>query len=108
MALQLARYKYDTPAGRPLPMVRFTLADNTSRDMLIHPEEFKTEAPGGEVIARRVQIPLILAWALSIHKAQGQTLGESQGQPWKSVRKRTSVRCPQSSHESRRVTSEQL
>ena len=56
------------------PMVRFTLADNTVRMMLMQPEEWKTEAPGGEIVAKRIQVPLILAWALSIHKAQGQTL----------------------------------
>jgi ATP-dependent DNA helicase PIF1 len=64
----------DGKKGRYFPMVRFTLADNTVRTLLCQPEEWKTEAPGGEVIAKRVQVPLILAWALSIHKAQGQTL----------------------------------
>jgi len=60
--------------GRLFPLVRFTLADNTVRTLLCQPEEWKTEAPGGEIVAKRVQVPLILAWALSIHKAQGQTL----------------------------------
>jgi ATP-dependent DNA helicase PIF1 len=50
------------------------MADGTSRDLLCQPEVWKVELPNGEVQAQRQQIPLILAWALSIHKAQGQTL----------------------------------
>lgn len=42
--------------------------------MLILPETWKIELPNGEIQAQRIQVPLILAWALSIHKAQGQTL----------------------------------
>ena len=56
------------------PLVRFPQADGTSRDLLCQREMWKIELPNGEVQASRSQIPLILAWALSIHKAQGQTL----------------------------------
>jgi ATP-dependent DNA helicase PIF1 len=59
---------------RQWPVVRFMVADGTSRDLLCQPESWKVELPNGEVQASRNQIPLILAWALSIHKAQGQTL----------------------------------
>lgn len=60
--------------SRKWPLVRFAIADGTWRDLLCQPESWKVELPNGEVQASRSQIPLILAWALSIHKAQGQTL----------------------------------
>lgn len=56
------------------PLVEFTLADGTTRQLLCEPETWKVELPNGEIQASRQQVPLILAWALSIHKAQGQTL----------------------------------
>ena len=56
------------------PLVRFHIADGTTRELLCQRESWKIELPNGEVQASREQIPLILAWALSIHKAQGQTL----------------------------------
>lgn len=60
--------------SRKWPLVRFAVADGTSRDLLCQRESWKIELPNGEVQASRNQVPLILAWALSIHKAQGQTL----------------------------------
>lgn len=60
--------------SRKWPLVRFSIADGSSRDLLCQPESWKIELPNGEIQASRSQIPLILAWALSIHKAQGQTL----------------------------------
>jgi ATP-dependent DNA helicase PIF1 len=73
--IHAAVYKNGTSSrGRLLPVVGFQLPDGTIREIIVQPEEWKSELPNGEVQAKRSQIPLILAWALSIHKAQGQTL----------------------------------
>lgn len=67
----------DKSAGvdkKKYPLVQFHAVDGSARVMLCVSEPWKVETPTGEVQASREQLPLILAWALSIHKAQGQTL----------------------------------
>ena len=56
------------------PLVRFTTPSGLHIDRLVTREKWSFEAPDGEVMAYRRQVPLILAYAISIHKAQGQTL----------------------------------
>lgn len=57
------------------PVVRFK-SPNGGQDstQLMTPETWKIELPNGEVQACRRQVPLILAYAISIHKSQGQTI----------------------------------
>lgn len=63
--------KKSAAMGIKWPVVEFT---NPKRRLLIQPEAWKVELPDGEVQVSRTQLPLILAWAMSIHKSQGQTL----------------------------------
>lgn len=53
-----------------LPVVNF---DSGPKGVVIQPEEWVVMV-GEKVGARRMQIPLVLAWAVSIHKCQGMTL----------------------------------
>ncbi|KAI5897908.1 uncharacterized protein SCHCODRAFT_02152180 [Schizophyllum commune H4-8] len=52
------------------PLVRFT----NGSQLLCAPLMFTVEGIMGNVEVSRMQVPLILAWALSVHKSQGQTL----------------------------------
>jgi ATP-dependent DNA helicase PIF1 len=52
-----------------LPIVKF----DSGRTMVIEPETWVV-MEGDTVVANRKQMPLLLAWALSIHKCQGMTL----------------------------------
>lgn len=74
MRATIAKKEAAAKDSQMYPLVRFSMPDGTSRDLLVQHEEWKVELPSGEIQAQRSQLPLILAWALSIHKAQGQTL----------------------------------
>ena len=59
------------------PLVKFLLPDGiTFRTVVVEPEQWTTEDDEGKVLVSRIQFPLILAWSLSIHKSQGQTLSK--------------------------------
>ncbi|KAL6553761.1 hypothetical protein OROMI_019434 [Orobanche minor] len=55
--------------GCVLPLVKFDFG----LELVVNPETWVV-MDGDKVVARRKQIPLILSWALSIHKCQGMTL----------------------------------
>ncbi|XP_042007423.1 ATP-dependent DNA helicase PIF1-like [Salvia splendens] len=59
----------DCSHGDVLPLVKF----DSGSELIVEPETWEVR-DGDKVVAKRRQIPLILSWALSIHKCQGMSL----------------------------------
>jgi ATP-dependent DNA helicase PIF1 len=60
--------------GTGNPIVQFVTRDGDVIERTIGVDQWTIEVPGDGIVACRKQIPLALAWAMSIHKSQGQTL----------------------------------
>lgn len=73
---EIVRNLHESARGARLPLVQFFTPSGEARIVLVRPETWAMEDEKDVPLVSRTQLPLILAWSLSIHKSQGQTLSK--------------------------------
>ncbi len=69
----IVRFADDTKGHRH-PVVKFTDINNEHFERTLNRVLWESIAPNGSVLASRYQFPLLLSWAITIHRSQGATI----------------------------------
>jgi hypothetical protein len=70
----IEKFEKDPKSEVEYPIISVLSRNKTMRQIKIDPVEWETRTPEGTLIASRKQLPLILAWSITIHKSQGKSI----------------------------------